>query len=354
MSSRGNHNNEIHTPVLLVEAESWEQGDLEHKCPHGCRFITTRKRLDEMGDDELPPNVTILSPFIHSECSARQLRRLGDLRMIATRSTGFDHIDLPECNQRGIVVSNVPHYGEDTVAEHTFALLLALTRKIHRGYERTVRGDFSLEGLRGTDLHGKTFGCLGTGSIGQRVLRIAGGFGMHRIAYDTRPNDDLAAEMGFEYVDLEELLTRSNVLSIHVPHNEQMYHMIDAEALSRLPAGAFLINTARGGIVEPQALIDALKSGRMGGAGLDVLESERAIGEEVELMSSSYDMDTLRSVIRSHALLRMPNVIITPHVAFNSDEALERIIDTTIANIHAFLEGRCRNMVNMPVPTAAA
>ena len=344
----GGNDKEAASRVLFVEAEPWEHDRLVQKCPHACQVHSRPGALQEIADGDIPPGLTVVSTFVHSRVTADQLDRLSGLRMIATRSTGFDHIDVAECDRRGILVANVPHYGQDTVAEHTFALLLALTRKIHRCHERTVRGDFSIEGLRGTDLAGKTLGCLGVGSIGQRVLRIAGGFGMRRIAYDVAPRPELAAEMGFQYVGLDELLARADVLSIHVPYNEKTRHMIDAAALAKLPKGAIVVNTARGGIIDPQALVDALRSGHLGGAALDVLEGETDIGEEAEIMSSSYDVETLKGIVRNHALLAMPNVIITPHVAFNSDQAIERIIDTTIANIHSFLSGKPQNVVNHP------
>ena len=225
----------------------------------------------------------------------------------------------------------------------------ALTRKIHRCYERTVRGDFNIDGLRGTDLHGKTFAALGVGAIGAKALRIAGGFGMGRIAHDIHPHPELAWEIGFRYVGFEELLARADVLSIHVPYSPATHHLIDSDALARLPAGAIVVNTARGGIIDPQALLDALRSGRLGGAALDVLEGEVSIGEEAEIMSSGYDVETLQAIVRNHALLQMPNVIITPHVAFNSDQAIERIVDTTLANIYAFLAGYPQNIVTQPV-----
>ncbi len=334
------------TRILFVEAEPWEHGALKQRCPGACEFFTRSTTINDVPDNDLPEGVTVLSPFVHSRITREQLGRLPDLQCIATRSTGYDHIDVDACTERGILVCNVPHYGEQTVAEHAFALLLALTRKIHRSYERTVRGDFSIEGLRGIDLGGRTFGSLGTGSIARHALRIAGGFGMRRIAYDLRPDEAAAKEIGFQYVDFDTLLRDADVLSIHVPHNPHTHHMIDANALAKMKRGAILINTARGGIVDPQALLDALGSGRLGGAGLDVLEAETTIGEEAELLSSSYDVETLRKVVQNHALLRFPNVIITPHIAFNSEEAVMRIVDTTVENIHAFLAGEARHVVN--------
>lgn len=342
--------------LLFVEAQQWEREQLTkhcRQCANPCVPHAYSERLKELDDERIPEGLTVLSPFIHDRIGPEQLDRMPALELIATRSTGHDHIDLDECNRRGILVSNVPRYGENTVAEHTIALLLALTRKIHRSYERTVRGDFSIEGLRGTDLFGKTFGCLGTGAIARRVLRIARGFGMRLIAYDIKPDEELAAELGFEYVSFDRLLAEAQVLSVHVPYNQHTHHLIDAEALAKLPEGAIVVNTARGGIVDPQALLEALQSGHLGGAALDVLEAESAVQEEVEILSSEYDVETLRALVRNHTLLRMPNVIITPHVAFNSEEALGRIIDTTVRNIQAFRRGEPQNVVNRPAGTPA-
>jgi len=341
------HESEKDRPIVLfVEAEAWEREDLTNRCSHHCDVRSHEERLQELPDDEISEEAEVLSVFIHSEVTSEQLDRLPNLKLIATRSTGFDHIDMDACSERGIAVANVPTYGEDTVAEHTFAILLALTRKVHRCYERTVRGDFSIEGLRGVDLHGKTFGAVGAGSIARRALRIAGGFGMRRLAFDIQPDEVAAREIGFEYMDMDTLLAESDVVSIHVPYNEHTHHLIDAEALGKMKKGAYIVNTARGGIIDPAALIDALKSGHLAGAALDVLEAEGRIGEEAELLSRSYDMDTLKSVIQNHTLLQMPNVIITPHVAFNSEEAVHRILDTTFINIHSFLDGRPENLVN--------
>lgn len=334
--------------ILFVEAEQWEHADLVHHCPHNCQVHGRIERLEDLGDEDIPEGVSILSPFIHSRVTAEQLGQFPDLRLIATRSTGVDHIDTDACNERGIVVSNVPSYGDNTVAEHTFALLLSLTRKIHRCYDRTIRGDFSIHGLRGTDLYGKTFGCLGTGKIGLRALRIAAGFGMRLLAYDVKPRPELAEEIGFEYVDFDDLLSRSDVLSVHVPYNKHTHHLIDASAMEKMRRGAILLNTARGAVVDTQALIDMLRHEKLGGVGLDVLESEATIGEEAEILSSSYDEGTLRNIVRNHALLRMTNVIITPHIGFNSREAVRRIIDTTLENIHGFLSGEPRNVINKP------
>ncbi len=339
---------DVDTPatILFVEFETWEQQQLEDICPEKCTITCTPKPLEDVPDEEIPEGVDVLSPFIHSDVSAEQLQRLPELELIATRSTGFDHIDMDYCNDKGIRIANVPTYGENTVAEHAFGMLLALTRKIHRCYERTSSGDFSLEGLRGTDLAGKTFGSLGVGNIGAKAMRIAGGFGMNRIAFDVQKDPVESGELGFRYVDFDTLLSEADVLSIHVPLNDKTKHLINAEALTKMKSSAILVNTARGGVVDTDALITALKDGEIGGAALDVLEAETIVGEEAELLSSNYDVDTLRTLVQNHTLLKMPNVIITPHNAFNSEEALQRIIRTTVQNIHAWMGDEPQNIVN--------
>ncbi|GAB4566598.1 MAG: 2-hydroxyacid dehydrogenase [Anaerolineae bacterium] len=290
----------------------------------------------------------ILSVFVNEHVSAETMERMPSLRLIATRSTGYDHIDLEAADRLGITVCNVPRYGENTVAEHTFALILALSRKVHQAWVRTQRGDFSIEGLRGFDLHGKTLGVVGTGSIGLHVIRIARGFGMQILAYDVRPNDLLAEVLGYTYVSLDELLERSDIISLHVPLLPATHHLINRERLARVKRGAILINTARGGVVDTDALLWALDEGILAGAGLDVIEGEEVIGEEKQLLVARGAEEKLRMAVRVHLLLQRENVVFTPHIAFNSREALERILETTAQNIRAFLAGRPQNVVNSP------
>jgi D-lactate dehydrogenase len=333
--------------VLFVEVEDFERRLLEEKCG-ACRNISAdfrKETLDAAPADALK-DIEALSAFIYSRIDQAALDKMPALKFVATRSTGFDHIDMQACRKRGVLVSNIPTYGENTVAEHTFALILNLTRKIHKAYERTIRGDFSLEGLRGTDLYGKTLGVIGTGKIGLHVVRIARGFLMKALAYDPYPNNQAALVMGFDYVPLDTLFTTSDIVTLHCPLTPDNKHMIDAAAIAKMKQGVIIINTARGGLIEPDALLAGLKSGKVGGAGLDVLEAEQAIREEAELLSTSYDLDALKAVVRDHIMLRMENVIITPHNAFNSVEAITRIAETTVQNIRSFFEGRPQNIIS--------
>ncbi len=276
--------------------------------------------------------------FIYSKLDAELLSRLPKLRLIATMSTGTDHIDTAECERRGIKVCNVPAYGEHTVAEHTFCLLLAISRRLLPSVQRTRAGDFSLEGLAGFDLEGKTIGIVGTGRIGSHVARLAHAFLMKPLAFANHPSTELVKLYGVEYVaSLDELIRRSDIVTLHAPLTDSTYHMINKGNIRSFRKGAILINTARGGLVETEALLEGLQEGILSYAGLDVLEEEGFIREEKELLSKSFAKRAdMRTVLEGHMLLRMENVIITPHNAFNSVEAMEKIAETTAANVNGF------------------
>lgn len=291
----------------------------------------------------------IVSTFIYSRLDRDVLERLPALKAIATRSTGFDHIDTAYCDERGITVSNVPSYGENTVAEHVFALLLAISHRLPEAIDRAQRGHFSPEGLQGFDLAGKTLGIIGTGAIGRHVVRIAKGFGMEIVAYDVMPDDAFAHEAGFRYLALNDLLGSADVITLHVPSIPETRRMLSARAFSKMKDGVVVINTARGDLIDTRALIGALTSGKVAGAGLDVLPDEPMIREEAELICSSFsDQHDLRDLVADHVLLRMRDVVVTPHSAFNTREAIQRIAATTVENIRGFLSGAPRNVVAGP------
>lgn len=288
----------------------------------------------------------IISPFVYSKLDSAVLDTFTNLKLIATRSTGVDHIDLETCAKNNIKVVNVPSYGENTVAEHSFGLLLAISHHLVDAVDRTRRGDFSQVGLRGFDLQGKTIGVVGTGNIGRHVARIAKGFGMNVIAFDIKPDEAIAAAVGFDYVTFAEVLRRSDILSLHVPANKKTRHMIAKDEFDAMKDGVILINTARGSIVDVRSLLGALATGKVAAAGLDVLPEEPLIREEAELLRSAFSREhDLENLLADHILLRMRNVLITPHSAFNTKEAVERILDTTRANIDAFVAGNPQNLV---------
>lgn len=300
----------------------------------------TEKNVEEAEDYE------IISVFIYSVIDKAVVDGLKCVRCIATRSTGFDHIDVASCEERSIAVLNVPHYGENTVAEHTFALILALSRNVHKSYARGLKEDFSMNGLIGFDLKNKTLGVIGTGHIGLHVIRIAKGFGMHVIANDIHHDVFLSEILHFNYVSLDEVLSQSDIVTIHTPYNEHTHHLINHENIQKIKKGALLINTSRGGIVENEALIEALDTDILSGAGLDVLEGEEHIKEEQQCLYENCDPAQVRQREQNKNLLSRDNVVYTPHIGFYSKEALNRILETTRENISQFISGRVENQVN--------
>ncbi len=290
----------------------------------------------------------VVSTFIHSTLDRATIERLPKLKFIATRSTGFDHIDLAICRERGIPVANVPSYGENTVAEHTFALILALSRNIHKAFVHTLAHDIPFQALRGFDLAGKTLGVVGAGRIGLHAIKIAKGFGMQVVAYDLRRESLLAEVLNFRYVSLDELLAGSDIISLHCPYTPRTHHLLNLENIRKVKRGALLVNTARGGLVDPAALTQALDEGILAGAALDVLEGEELLKDERQILEQPLAQDKLRMLLLNHSLLNRDNVVITPHIAFNSREAVERILSTTVENIRAFLAGSPQNLVLAP------
>ena len=328
--------------ITIFEIESWEREAFEALASeHDVAFEEEPVRPENVGRYA---DADAISVFTNTMLDENLLKRFDDLKLIATRSTGFDHIDTDYCKAHGITVSNVPTYGDQTVAEHVFALLLAISHRLVEAVDRTRRGDFSHKGLRGFDLQGKVLGIVGTGGIGEHTIRIAKGFGMEVLAFDVAPRDDLAEELAFSYEPLERVLAESDVISLHVPLNEHTRGMIDEEAFGRMKDGVVLINTARGAVVDVEALLRALVDGKVGAAGLDVLPAEETIREESELLHAVNRKEHLDTLVADHALFRMRNVIVTPHSAFNTREAVQRILDTTVENISCFIQGDPQNV----------
>ena len=290
-------------------------------------------------------NYESIAVFIHKKIDKNVLKKMKRLKLIATMSTGYDHIDLEECKKRNITVCYVAHYGENTVAEHAFALILNLTRKISQCIERVKSRSFSSIGLIGIDLNNKTIGIVGTGNIGKHMVRMAKGFNMNVIAYDLFPDKKLAKELKFNYTSFNELLKKSDIISLHVPYNKNTHHLINTKNIGKIKKGAILINTARGALIETKALIKALDSKIISAAGLDVLEEENFIGEEIKFIKSKMNKQDLKIILEDYSLLKRDNVIITPHNAFNTKEAVERILETTIFNIKSFMRGKKVNSI---------
>lgn len=324
--------------------EDWEKDFVLAKLPdHELVFV--KGTLQDA--TELPTDAEVLSVFVNSAAKAEVLTRFPGLKLIATRSTGYDHVDTAYTKEKGITVSYVPTYGENTVAEYAFALLLSLSRKTCDAYDQVrSTGSFSQIELRGFDLKGKTIGIVGTGHIGIHAIEMARGFDMKVLAFDVKENKELAEKLGFTYLSLDELLAQSDIVSLHAPYNEHTHHMINRDTVKKMKRGSILINTARGGLVESEALVAALEDGTIAGAGLDVLEGEGFMDNESALLGSDTPrIEDLKQVIANQYFIDHPRVIVTPHNAYNTREAIERILTTTCENITAFAAGNPTNLI---------
>ena len=313
-----------------------------------------------------------ISVFVGSEVKKQQIDAMPNLKLIATRSTGFDHIDVAYAKSKNITVCNVPAYGSRTVAEFAFALILSLSRKLFVAADQIKEGKgFDYQAFEGFNLQGKTIGIVGTGRIGLNVAQIAKGFDMDILGFVAFPNEEKAKEYGFKYVGLDELLSSSDIVTLHVPYMKETHHLINKDNLGKISAkgghasrsgsealqgrmtggkkAPILINTARGEVVDTEALLMALKDGTLGGAGLDVLEGERQLKDETTLIAQADpkhpSLDELKILIEDHALINMPNVIITPHIAFYSKEAKHEILKITAENIINFKKSQPKNTI---------
>ncbi len=311
-----------------------------------CEFVP-----EKLSADNVRPDAEIISVFITSTVEAGIIEKFPKLQLIACRSTGFNNVDLAAAKKRNISVENVPTYGENTVSEFTFALIFALTRKLPEAIQAIDAAEFDQSVLTGMDLADKTLGIVGAGRIGRHVARAGVAFGMKVLAYDVFPDEQKAKEIGYSYASLDEIAQRGDVISIHAPFIEENRHVIGPDFLSKVKPTAYLVNTARGELVDTNALIQALKDGRLAGAGLDVLEGEHLVKFEQEVLllrGDTIPQDQLLSGVQIDILRRMPNVILTPHNAFNTTEAIGRINKTTIDNVVNFLKGQASNQVKAP------
>lgn len=295
--------------------------------------------------DQLNPKTEVLGLFTDSKVTKEVLKKLPNLKAIITFSTGFDHIDFAEVKKRGIVVCNVPSYGDYTVAQHTLTLILALSKKLFESVKRVKEGVYDYHGMRGFDLRGKTIGIIGTGKIGKALVKMLTGFEMNIQAYDPYPDKEFAKDNNFKYVPLNTLLKTSDIVSLHVPLLKSTKHLLNKTNLKIIKPGAYVINTSRGGLVDGEALYNALQSGRVAGAGLDVLEDEEIMRDPVLLFSGKCEECTIRTSLINNLLIDHPRTIVTPHNAFNTTEAIMRIINTSIDNLKAFISGKPTNIV---------
>ena len=316
--------------------KSWEREAIEREI---INLDTTGVGIfsEELQDNiELAKKYEVVSIFIYSKIDKNVLDKLPNLKMVATRSTGTDHINIKECEERKIVVANVPTYGANTVAEYAMALLLTVAKKIVPAHQSVEDGEFNPEGLTGVDIFSKTLGVVGVGKIGQNVVRIAKGLGMKVIGVERTPDLKLAKKLGFKYVSLEECLKKSDFLTLHVPAIADTVHLINRQNIKLMKPGSILINTSRGAVVESEAIVWALNAKILSGAGLDVAEKENDIESISMIMNPGPSHEELRQVLSYHLLRDRDDVVFTPHNAFNTKEVIGRIITTTIENINQF------------------
>ena len=324
--------------IAFFEIEGWEKEMINGAFAGHEIFFIDGKVDDYKGSQK---DFDVISVFTCSPVNEKTIGEFSNLKLITTRSTGYDHIDLKYCESRNIKVAFVPGYGDNTVAEFAFGLILSLTRRVFDSVNRVRIGrEYSSEGLRGMDLKGKTIGIIGTGRIGKEAIEISKGFGMKVVAYDIFPNQKYAEEKNISYVSLEDLLKSSDIISIHAPLTDETHHLINMKNIELVKKGCYLVNTARGAILETEAIIYALDKGLLAGAGLDVMEGENDLKEESGgKKCNCTDQEEINILNEDHVLMKMENVLITPHNAFNTKEAVERILDTTILNIKGFMAG---------------
>ncbi len=286
--------------------------------------------------------------FVNDNVNADAVDRLAGLgvKLIALRCAGFNNVDLKACRECGIDVVRVPAYSPNSVAEHAIALMMALNRRVHRAWSRVREGNFSLNNLVGMEMNGKTAGVIGMGRIGKCAAQILAGFGCNVLVYARHQDPEVAAMHRVKYADMDTLLRESDIISLHLPLTPETHYMINAESIAKMKTGVMLINTSRGGLIDTVALIDGLKSGKIGSAGLDVYEEE----------SNYFFEDRSHTIIDDDVLARLisfNNVIITSHQAFLTDEALSNIADTTFDNLEEFVAGnRGEKLTNAVLPRA--
>lgn len=272
---------------------------------------------------------------LDSDC-INALQSVG-VRYIALRCAGFNNVDREAAYKMGLRIVRVPEYSPHAVAEHSLALILCLNRKLHKAYNRVREGNFSLKGLLGFDLYGKTMGIIGMGRIGQRLSEIMLGLGCSVLAFDPVHSAQWQRRQGFRYVELDQLYAAADIISLNCPLNEDSFHLINADSISLMKKGVMLINTGRGGLIDSKALIDGLKREHIGAVGLDVYEQE----------DSLFFADHSNDIITDDVLMRLmtfPNVLITGHQAFFTQEAMQKIVDTTLSNLHELeTSGSCAN-----------
>lgn len=320
--------------IAFFDAKQYDLNSFSHQNEGRFELIPMETPLNEQ-TASAAAGCKVVCIFVNDEAHERVIARLAELgvELIALRCAGFNNVDLEACQRHGISVVRVPAYSPHAVAEHTVALMLMLNRHLHQAYLRNRTGAFVLDGLTGFDMFGKTVGVIGTGKIGQCVVEILNGFGCRVLAYDVQKNPEVEKRPLTEYVSLDELLAQSDIITLHLPLFPETHHLINQKSIAQMKRGVMLINTSRGGLVETVSLVESLKSGQIGYAGLDVYEEEAGI----------FFRDISDQVLNDDILARLMtfnNVVITSHQAFLTHEALDNIAETTLFNIEEFFAGK--------------
>lgn len=336
------------TKIVYFDVDEDEVAYLKEKNEGRYDYYLTEKSLNKL--EEIPQEYKdskIISCFTTSRVGKEVLKQFTSLQLIALRSVGFNHIDLDYCNERGIVVENTPNYGNKSVAEFAFGLMLDVCRKITRSYIDYKEMKVNSQKLIGTELGGKTVGVVGLGAIGSEFARLAYGFDMKILGLDLGKNETLEELYKVEYADFDRMLQESDFISLHAPLTKQNYHMFNEDSFKKMKNSSIIINTARGELIDTQALYNALTRKEIAGAGLDVLESEETISDPEYLNDiNRLNESMLKQTILNTRMQQLDNVIITPHIAYNTYEAIHRILETTMHNIDSFEEGVVDNNVN--------
>lgn len=335
------------TKIVYFDVQEDETDFLTQNNEGKYSFYLTPDSLNDLTPlKEEYKDADIISVFTNSRVDEKVLKQFEKLKLIALRSVGFNHIDIDYCEKEGIQVENTPNYGNKSVAEFAFALLLDVCRKVTRSYIEYKEMNVKTQTLIGQELGGKTIGIVGLGAIGSEFARLAYGFDMNILGVDRTPKGELTEKYNVRFTDFDTLLEQSDFISLHTPLTKDNYHLFNEESFKKMKPSSIIINTARGELIETGALYNALNKKEIAGAGLDVLESEETISDPDYLIDINRLNDcALKQTILNTRLQQFTNVIITPHIAYNTKEAIHRILETTMSNIRAFTDGHIQNSV---------
>ncbi len=323
--------------IIFYDIKPYERSFFEKELYDKYNLVFKENELNPESDlSYQEENAEIISVFTSSRLTKETLKKFNNLKLILTRSVGYSHIDTDYCCRENIIIANTPHYGDYTVAEFSFGILLNLLRRICYGIQELKDGDMYPETF-GTELFDKTIGIIGTGSIGSKAVKIAKGFSMNVMCYDVKENEEIKKEYGVKYVNLDILCKLSDIITLHTPLTPNTYHLIDKNKISIMKENAVIINTARGELIDTEALYNALIENKIKGAALDVLEFEETI--QNKRPGENLNLKNLRISLINNKLLNLNNVVATPHIAYDTKEATERILNTTLKNLTEFEAG---------------